>query len=92
MEGINEKLTIIANIYVPVRSLSWAQETFYENLSNIIEEFELKYILHKPNLIILVDFNLPLETQTYANNVERERVRLLAEYLKFLGLRLLEIQ
>ncbi len=52
----------------------------------MIEEFELKYILHEPNLIILGDFNLPLETQTYTNKVERERARLPAEYLKSFGL------
>jgi exonuclease III len=76
IEGLIERLTIIANIYVPGRSLSREQETFYENMSNIIEEFELKYILQEPNLIILGDFNLPLETQTCANNVQRERARI----------------
>ncbi len=55
-------------------------------MSSIIEEFELKFILQEPNLIILGAFNLPLETQTCTNNVKKKRARLLEEYLKSLGL------
>ena len=58
MEGLGGGLTIICNIYSPVRSLVNQQIEFYESLNRLIEEFESTYVLYEPNLIILGDFNL----------------------------------
>ncbi len=37
------------------------QEVYYERVGKVIEELEIKYINREPGLIILGDFNLPLE-------------------------------
>jgi exonuclease III len=60
--------TILANVYSPVRSNGREQESFYNDLFNIIEELERKYLFNKPNLIILGDFNIPLELSNHHNN------------------------
>jgi hypothetical protein len=44
-------------IYSPVRSLAAEQESFYEKLVCMIEQFELTYIEKEPDLIIMGDFN-----------------------------------
>jgi hypothetical protein len=87
VEGLNMHVTIIANIYSPVRSLARDQEIFYEELVNIIEELELKYVLNEPELIVLGDFNLPLEMNfSHNSKQEKERARQLAECFQALGL------
>ncbi len=63
VEGLGDRLTIIGNIYAPVRSLVGQQEEFYEALSRLIDELESKYILYEPNLIIMGDFNIPFEPE-----------------------------
>jgi hypothetical protein len=87
VEGMSEKLTIIGNIYSPVRSLPAEQESFYENLSKVLEELELKYLDYEPDLIILGDFNLPFEPNMNTNNSERIRAQSTLRYLESLGLR-----
>ena len=90
VERLETQITIIANIYLLVRSLAREQENFYESLRHIVEELEQKCILHEPNLIILGDFNLPLELgkESHNNNEnELERAtRSLAECLGAHGL------
>jgi hypothetical protein len=86
VEGLGEGSTIVGNIYSPVRSQGLEQETFYEALGNIIDELELKYINHEPNLILLGDFNLPLESGMHLGRAEKIRALNLAEYFNSLGL------
>jgi hypothetical protein len=61
VDGLETGITIIGNIYAPVKSQGAMQEAYYERLANLIEELELRYLLNEPNLILLGDFNLPLE-------------------------------
>ncbi len=86
VEGLYEKPRIVANIYSPVRSLPREHETFYERLTSVIEELELKYLMYEPNLVVLGDFNLPLESELNVINADKLRALNLAEYLKSLGL------
>ncbi len=83
VEGLMLHTTIIANVYSPVRGLSREQEDFYNNLIEIIEEFEQKYLFNEPNLIILGDFNLPLELDRhyYSSDTELDRARSISERL-----------
>jgi hypothetical protein len=48
-------------LYSPIRSLEAEQESFYGKLVWIIEQLELTYLEKEPDLIIVGDFNLPLE-------------------------------
>jgi hypothetical protein len=59
IDGINDGLYIVGNIYSPVKSLIAEQESFYKKLGEIIEELEIKYINNEPGLILLGDFNIP---------------------------------
>ncbi len=86
VEGLGNKLVVICNIYAPVRSLGNEQASFYESLGHLIEELETKYLLNEPNLILLGDFNLPLEQRLNKNACERNRARDLTEYFQSLGL------
>ncbi len=86
LEGLLVKVPIIANIYAPVRSLGREQQEFYEVLGTLIEEFELKYILNEPNLIILGDFNLPLEPELNNRHIEKIRAGCLSDYFVAMGL------
>jgi len=86
VEGLGEKLTIIGNIYAPVRSLVSQQEDFYEAVSKLIEEMESKYILYEPNLIIMGDFNIPFEPEMTKSAPEKARALALSEYFSSLGL------
>jgi exonuclease III len=89
IEGLEPQLTIIANVYSPVRSLPREQELFYEKLISIIDEMEQKYILNEPGLILMGDFNLPLELDMDVHNYnasEVARARELVESLKARGL------
>jgi hypothetical protein len=67
IEGLNETVTIVGNIYAPVRSLDASQENFYETLVKQIEELEMRYMYHEPELILLGDFNLPFEVAMNKN-------------------------
>jgi len=88
VEGLTMHTAIVANVYSPVRSIGREQDEFYNNLINIIEEFEGKYLFNEPNLIILGDFNLPLETHAnyHSNETEVRRARTLAGLLEGKGL------
>jgi len=86
LEVLLAKVTIIANIFAPVRSLGREQQEFYESLGTLIEEFELKYILNEPNLIILGDFNLPLEPELNNRHNEKIRAGCLSDYFVAMGL------
>jgi len=88
VDGLMLHTTIIANVYSPVRSLGREQENFYNNLIEIIEELEQKYLFNEPNLIILGDFNLPLELDRncYSNDSELDRARSISERLLSKGL------
>jgi hypothetical protein len=86
VEGLGAKPTILCNIYAPVRSMNNAQAEFYAKLSSIIDELESKYILHEPELILMGDFNLPLESELNLNPVERVRAQNLTELFSSLGL------
>jgi len=85
VEGLGNKLTIICNIYAPVRGLSNKQVEFYERLVALIDELENKYVLHEPDLIILGDFNIPFEVEMSKNMSEKARARTLFEYFNSLG-------
>jgi hypothetical protein len=86
VEGFGDKLLIVVNIYAPVRSLASQQGDFYEILRQLIDDFETKYIMYEPNLIILGDLNLPLETDMSKNMSEKARAETLSEYFSSLGL------
>ncbi len=86
VEGLSSYLTIIGNIYAPVRSLNAAQADFYAKLSNHIDELESKCMIREPELILMGDFNLPLEIDTNLNYTEKVRAQNLAAYLSSLGL------
>jgi hypothetical protein len=86
VEGLGNRLTLIGNIYAPVRSSTSRQTEFYETLGALIDELESKYILNEPDLIILGDFNLPFETEMLNSVSERARARLVSEYFSTLGL------
>ncbi len=59
---------------------------FYANLVTLIEELETKYVMYEPNLLIMGDFNLPLEPDMANNPSEKARAKNLAEYFSSLGL------
>jgi hypothetical protein len=86
IEGLGDKLMIVVNIYAPVRSLTNQQVNFYESLERLIEEFEMKYVIHEPNLLVMGDLNLPLELDMINNASEKARAKRLAEYFNSLGL------
>jgi len=86
VEGLGAQPTILCNIYAPVRSMNNAQAEFYVKLSSIIDELESKYILHEPELILMGDFNLPLESELNLNPVERVRAQNLTVLFSSLGL------
>jgi exonuclease III len=89
VEGLESKLIIVANIYSPVRSLPREQVAFYNNLISIIDEMEQRYIAREPGLIILGDFNLPLEQNMAAHNnstAEVARARMIGESMWSRGL------
>jgi hypothetical protein len=88
LEGLTTHITILANIYSPVRSLSREQDDFYIKLLDIVEELERKYLFNEPNLIIVGDFNLPLEpgVNHHTNEAEARRAGTLAEQLERKGL------
>jgi hypothetical protein len=88
VEGLTMHSTIIANIYAPVRSMGKEQEILYKELLKIVEELEQKYLFNKPNLIILGDFNLPLEPggNHYSNDPEGRRAKALAGNFERKGL------
>jgi len=89
VEGLMNQLTIIANIYAPVRSLPKQQEVFYRKLIRTLDEMEQKYTLNEPGFVVLGDFNLPLELDMELHNYnasEVARARSLAECLKARGL------
>ncbi len=46
----------------------------------------MKYVLSEPNLILLGDFNLPLESNMHNNNTSRNRAKELSDYFTSLGL------
>jgi exonuclease III len=79
--------TILANVYSPVRSNGREQENFYNDLFSIIEELERKYLFNEPNLIILGDFNIPLELSSHrSNDCEVKRAKKLMESIEQKGL------
>jgi hypothetical protein len=86
VEGLGDRLTIVINVYAPVRSLTNQQVNFYETLEGLIEEFETKYVMHEPNLLVMGDLNLPLELGMVNNQSEKTRAKHLAEYFSSLGL------
>jgi exonuclease III len=89
VEGLEAQITIIANIYSPVRSLPREQEVFYNSLISLIDEMESKYVMREPSLIIMGDFNLPLESDLSLHNhnpAEVTRARTLRESLLSRGL------
>ena len=57
VEGLGGSITIVGNIYSPVRGLVAEQEDFYEKLGEQIEALETKYLFNEPNMILLGDFN-----------------------------------
>ncbi len=83
VDGLMSHSTIIANIYAPVRSLGREQDNFYKNLINIVDDLERKYLFNEPNLVILGDFNLPLELNRDCHNNDSElaRARFISEKL-----------
>ncbi len=72
VEGLGDRPIIVCNIYSPVRSLAAEQEVYYERVGKVIEELEIKYINREPGLIILGDFNLPLEQNMNKNIAEQK--------------------
>jgi hypothetical protein len=88
VEGLTVHIAIIANVYSPVRSLGREQDRFYEHLMTIVDELEQKYLFNEPNLMILGDFNLPLELNrnSHGNDLERERAKSLVEHFDSKGL------
>jgi hypothetical protein len=86
VEGLEEGPTIIGNIYAPVKSRGAEQEEFYDRLASLIEQLEIKYLFQEPNLIIMGDFNLPLESDMNPNQADKLRAKNLSEYLNALGL------
>jgi len=86
VEGLGDKLAIVINVYAPVRSLNNQQKIFYETLEMLIDELETKYVMYEPNLLIMGDFNLPLEPEMANNSSEKARARALSEYFSSLGL------
>jgi exonuclease III len=88
IEGLLRHITIVANVYAPVRGLGQEQDTFYRSLLEVIEELELKYIFNEPNLIIMGDYNLPLELSREYHNSEadRNRAKMISENLIGKGL------
>jgi len=86
VEGLGTRVTIICNIYAPVRSLAGRQEEFYEKLFMLIEEFENKYVLNEPDLIVLGDFNLPFKSGMSKNISEKNRAGIVSEFFTSLGL------
>jgi len=88
VEGLTTHTAILANIYSPVRSMVREQDEFYNKLLEIVEELEGKYLFSEPNLIILGDFNLPLEPNAthHSNEVESRRAGELAARLEQKGL------
>jgi len=86
VEGLGDRPIIVCNIYSPVRSLAAEQEVYYERVGKVIEELEIKYINREPGLIILGDFNLPLEQNMNKNIAEQNRALNLSEYFASLGL------
>jgi exonuclease III len=86
VEGLGNGVTIIVNIYAPVRSLMAQQIDFYETVGTLIEELESKYVYHEPDLIIMGDFNIPFEMSMSKNGPERARAQTLSEFFTSLGL------
>jgi hypothetical protein len=88
VEGLTLNISIVANIYSLVRSLGREQENFYETLFEIIEELERKYLFNEPDLIILGDFNLPLELNKncYSSDSELGRAKSVIERIERKGL------
>jgi len=87
VEGLSSGITVVCNIYAPVRSLVAKQVKFYEKLGELIDGLENKYILNEPDLIILGDFNLPFEVGMLHNVSEQARALTLSEYFSSLGLK-----
>ncbi len=75
---------IVCNIYSPVRSLAAEQEVYYERVGKVIEELEIKYINREPGLIILGDFNLPLEQNMNKNIAEQIELKIYLNILLLL--------
>jgi len=86
VEGLGDKLTIIVNVYAPVRGLTSQQVSFYETLEKMIEEIESKYVMYEPNLVVLGDLNIPLEIDMINNPAEKNRAKQLSTYFSALGL------
>jgi len=86
VEGLSSTITIVGNIYAPVRSTPSRQDEFYERLGRLIDELETKYLFNEPELILMGDFNLPLEPDFISNVADKVRARNLSEYFSSLGL------
>jgi len=59
---------------------------YYEKVGRLIDELEVKYLFNEPELILMGDFNLPLELDLVVNVSEKARAKDLSEFFSSLGL------
>jgi len=61
VEGaFNDTLTIVCNIYAPQRG-DTSQLSFYKEIFEVIEQFEIDYIQREPDIVVMGDLNICLQ-------------------------------